>query len=247
MNWRNVDDDLPLTLKAEVWVGRNYVKVLILSFAVALLGIIFGFWGMSRNSSAVENLARTIAYMSDRVVVVTPDGRVAQIEKSELNQELLRIYLRNFVLSNLIFDKFSFVSGNTYAPSFEKILRYSEQVKRVLDMGAFAKGNPQGFRNYKATINYLWSLGRADELPEVIRPVAVVSEEFKYADRQFIYKADVDVAVSFFTTKKEWKAMRGTYTVEIAGYFSPLKGTPANPFGMKITNLKIVPIKKPRT
>ncbi len=249
MNWRNIDDRLPATLKAEVWVGRNFVKVIIASLVIALLGLLYGFYGSSKNSEAIQTLARAVAQMSNKVVVLTPDGRVAQIEKADLNQEQLKLYLENFVLTNLVFDKFSFISNKIYAPSAKKIPSYSSQVKRVLKMKLFDKKHPQGFKNYRATVEYLWSLGKADQLPELVKPIDTIDEDFRYnpQTREFTYKIKFRVAVTFFTPRKEWKTARGIYSVEIAGYFNPLMGIPTNPFGMKLTYVKIEPVKKPKT
>lgn len=248
MNWKSIDDRLPPSLKAEVWVGRNFVKVLIGSFLIAVMGLLFGLYASKKNNDAIMVLSQALAEMSNKVVVLTPDGRVAQIEKSTLNQEQLKIYLYSFVLTNLVFDKFSFMRDKIYAPNPDKIPSYSDQVGRALKMSLFDKKRPQGFRNFRATVEYLWSLGKADQLPEIVKPIGVEEEEFRYnpQTREFTYRVRLVVAVTYFTVKKEWKTAKGSYTVELAGYFNPLMGIPTNPFGMKLTYLKIEPVKKPR-
>ena len=248
MNWRDIDEKAPFSLKAEVWVGRNYIKILAGSIAIAVLGLLYGFWASGRNSDAVETLAKALAQMSNKVIVLTPDGRVAQVEKADLNRRHLELYLENFVLTNLVFDKFSFFKGRIYAPSFEKVPAYSSKVKRILEMGVFDRKNPQGYKNFKAVVEYLWSLGKADQLPEIIKPLEIEDKEFRYdpSSRSFVYRISLSVSVTYFTRRKKWEVAKGKYGIELAGYFNPLLGTPANPFGMKLTHLKIEPIKKPR-
>lgn len=228
-----IDSELPLDKKAEIWVGRHYKHILIFSLGFSFLTLILSFFLVSRIESTLIKQSEIIRNISSKVVFVSPDGRVAVMEKNDVTNPAIKNYLRDF-LRNIIVSGFDFKNAGI---TNEKDVLKLEKINNI--MSYFTESARNNLTTY---LVYTYRMFQADKLPEIIYISGFSddreNEEFIMQNNQFIYNVNIRVATFFVLAGKWWKN-EDKVVVFMKGKFDISKAEFKNPFGLIIEQFEV--------
>jgi len=229
-----------LAYRVERFVARNWVKVFSWMFAAVIALVFVSVYSQISASRQIEKMEKILHDHLNKVLVATPDGRIVAVAREEVNAQFLRAQIRLFVMNYLILDKFDLGGEAGRFPGSFKELLQQENIRMLFDFV-----DESAKKQFVSYLKYLYSLALADKLPEVIRPVNVSDEKYNVEGNQFTYEGVYDCVLVYVDVSQQWVQAAGRIKVALEGYFMPEKGSEVNPYGLRITKLKVSYVKKP--
>lgn len=228
-----VDDKLPYDLKVRAWMGRHFKHVFIASALLSVLSLLILLITVVRYTATVQAQANAIKNLTSRVIVVRADGKVAALETQELTQSYLSYVLRDLVLNYLPLSGFDF---DAVGGEFQEV----SKIPKVARMLAHFDRELGGVGGYRAYLEFLHSLYKANNLPEVVwvGSLSELSEDMRYQDRKFEYVARVPLN-TFYAKYQRWNRGSGTLEVYLQGVVDLSKSTQENPMGVFFTKVEV--------
>lgn len=228
-----VDKNIPQDLKVRAWVGRHFKQVLLASFFLSGLSLVLLMIVVVKLGNTLNEQAKAIQNLSSRVVVVRADGKVASLETEQLSQDYLVRNLRDILFNYLILSAFDLrdTGGQMEAVvKLRKVERMSQHFSKELG----------GVEGYRAYLEYLISLFKANNLPEVIwvGDMSAFTDRIRYQDGKFTYAARVPLN-TFYARFQQWNAGTGSMEVYAEGLVDISKSTPENPLGIYFTRFEV--------
>ena len=232
------DSSLPLHLRFESWMGRHAKHVFIASVALALITVSWNSCTVSLLSRTITEQSKVIQNLSDKVVFVSADGRVAELEKQPVGAEAVRYFLRN------VAEKFII---SAYELKYNSVTNEKDmyRIDKVQYLAPMIEDNSPAARQFFAYLKTLFASYNAGTLPEFyyIGGISGESESMMYQDGKFTYSVSIPVTL-LYVARGRWNRAEGNVKVDIKGVIDLKKGTPKNPLGVGITYLKIsIPLK----
>lgn len=232
---KRIDDRLPSDLKVKVWVANNYKQILIFSMAVVILSLLLSLFAVVRSARIVEKNFQIIQNLSNKVIFVRADGKVAILEKEPLSEQALRYVLRDLVINKVIVSASEIL--NNGITRFEDLDRLPK-VKLLVD-NYFEKGS-SGMKSYLAYLDTIWRQYVADNLPEYVQTPSLSGMEERIAVQGDAFSYEVSLPVEYvYAYAMSWRQGKGNVQVRISGRINLANGSPENPFGIQITNLEV--------
>ena len=235
MRKERTDQNLSFDIKAKVWIGEHFKQILIASFTVVILSLVYVFYATSKYASIMEYQSRAVENMANKVLVLSPDGRVLQLAKKELSEYYALGILRNMVLSELLLDGNDF---RLYNVMEVKEVDKNPKIKQMLNY--FDDTKSDAYRSYFAYLETVFALYKQDNLPEWIRPVlnGNQKEEIRADGKRFIYRVMIPVEV-FYVMNGQWRQGQGFVNVYVKGEFISERSTENNPLGLTLIELRV--------
>lgn len=232
---KRIDDRLPTDLKVKVWVANNFKQILIFSMGIVALSLILVLFTILRATSVVEKNYEVIRNLSNKVIFVRADGKVAILEKEPLSEQTLKFVIRDLVIHKIILSA-SEIMGSGVA-KFEDLDKI-EKV-RILVENYFEK-DTQGYRDYLAYLDFIWRQYVADNLPEYVQTPSLTEMEERIVTQGESFSYEVAVPVEYvYAYAMDWRQGKGTIKVRLTGKVNLAYGSPENPFGIKIERLEV--------
>ena len=229
-----VDAELPLDVRVRNWVATNYKHILVFSMLLSMVSVLGAFFVVIRSQSIMATQNRIIHNLSDKVIFVRADGRVAVLEKAPLGEQTLRYVLRDLVANKVVLS-----AMDIYTQGVSELKKMDKVPKVKVLLGYFDKDSP-GYSGYIAYLSTILSSYIANNLPEVIQPVfnEYFAEDLRYQDGQFDYTVVLPVVYTYALAQR-WNTASGSIRVRLMGRINLPDGTPENPFGIKIESFKV--------
>jgi hypothetical protein len=235
------DGDLPLHLRFQAWMGRHAKHVFIASVSLALITVSWHSCTVARLSKTISEQSKVIQNLSDKVVFVSADGRVAELEKQPVGAEAVRYYLRN-VAEKLIISAFDLKYGGV---TQEKDMY---KLPKVIYVAPLIEDKTAAEKQFFAYLKTIFESYNSGTLPEIyyIGAIPAQGEVIMYQDGKFSYSVTIPVTL-LYVAKGRWNQAVGNVKVEMKGRIDLKKGTPKNPLGVGINYLRVSIPLKPRT
>lgn len=235
------DSDLPLHLRFQAWMGRHAKHVFIASVSLALITVTWHSCTVARLSRTIAEQSKVIQNLSDKVVFVSADGRVAELEKQPVGAEAVRYYLRG-VAEKFIISAFDLkYAGVNQERDLYRLQKVQYVAPLILDRTPAA-------RQFFAYLKTVFASYNAGTLPEIyyIGAIDNQAESILYQDGKFSYSVTIPVTI-LYVYKGRWNQGAGNVKVVMKGRVDLKKGTPKNPLGVGIEELKVAIPLKPRS
>ena len=234
MSVKRVDSELPLDLKVKVWIANHFKHILFFSMFLALASVIFVFVMSFRFTSLVATQSKVIENLSNKVIFVRADGKVAILEKEPVSEQTIRYVLRDIVISYVPVSAFDFKYSGVN--KWEEIRR----LWKVNKMMNYIDIETPALNGYRAYLEYVFRLYVADKLPEVIQipNLEEMHERLFYENGKFEYEVKLPVLVQYVYARKV-RTAKGRISVYMKGDIDLRRGTPENPFGIRLTDFKV--------
>ncbi len=224
-------ENVPQDKVVENFVARHFKHILIFSLGVSFFTFAFSSCNVKKQSEIIQKQEEIISNLSNKVIFVRPDGKVAVLDKEPISDNALKYIIRDISLNLVPLTAFD-LRGITKVEDLMNI----EKFKRVL---AYLSDNGKaGYKAYRDTIISYYNAGK---LPEVILSYdySKMSENIIYKDGKFVYKLYVPVEFMYVSPSMKWETGVGDYEIELSGSLNLPDGTPENPFGIKIDEFKV--------
>jgi len=227
------DERLRKDVLMEAWIGRHWKQVFFFTVFIILMCVIWVSLTMRNASIAIRNQSEVIKNLSTKVLVVTPDGRVANVALSNVQEQTVAYVLRGIFMQNVVISGFDMEDVVDECRDMGKL----RKVRKLLSMA-----DKEGRKGMLAFFKSVYSYWKAGKLPEVIYLVPLTEgsgrEVIKYQDGRFYYRLIFPVRV-FFVQNQVWRKGTGVIDVEAKGRVNPLKGSVDNPWGIQIHWFKV--------
>jgi len=232
---KRIDDKLPTELKVKVWIANNFKQILIFSMAVVILSLLLSLFAVVRSARIVEKNFQIIQNLSNKVIFVRADGKVAILEKEPISEQVLKYVLRELVIHKIILSASEVLgSGVTKFEDFDKI----EKVKLLLEN--YFEKDSQGYKDYLAYLDFIWRQYVADNLPEYVQTPSLTGMEERIITQGESFSYEVSVPVEYvYAYAMNWRQGKGVIKVRLTGKVNLAYGSPENPFGIKIERLEV--------
>jgi hypothetical protein len=239
-------ENIPLTLKAQFWLGENYKLILLGSLLFALISANTVLISLLTKENQIKLCQQTLYKMANKVLVLTPDKRIANVVLSDIKPKAIKYYfddkVTNFVISKLCI----LGENNSFPTDYTQIPEYCYNAKKVLNSGLLSE---QGKETYMLALKGIYTLAKLDKLPEIIKPQDVESQAYitkKGNVLYYKYVASIKSLVKYIPlgSNRLYQAI-GYYKIVLIGRINPEKGDIHNPFGVVIDYIKLEPPLKP--
>jgi len=252
------DSDLQAKYKLVVAaVDRNVRKNIIIYFGIFVIIELYDSYRGMKQSEIIEKMTTTVAESYRGVVGLTTDGRVINIDKTQVDAEnlkaiILRTLRDNFIVSRKELTKNYSVSN---LQTEEDVLRNSPRLQAAFDdyiwLGdpatlspedlAFQKESTQYFMSY---IGWLLINFNTNNLPHFITITDAVTTDFKPDKNKFGIRLQLPCQTQSVDNAGRQIDQYGVSEIYAEGMFDITKRTATNPFGLKIIlkDMKIVQI-----
>lgn len=232
---KRVDERLPADIKIKVWIANHYKQILIFSMTISLMSLLISFFSINRAMKSIEKNHQIIQNLSNKVIFVRADGKVAILEKEPLSEQSLKYVLRDLVINKVIISASDIIENNI--PKFENMDKIPKV--QLLISNYFEQGS-QGYRSYLAYLDTIWRLYKGDNLPEYIQTPSLSGMEERIVVQEGIFTYQALIPVQYvYAFAQAWRQATGTVEIKIQGKTDLAEGNPENPFGIKITNMEV--------
>lgn len=237
-DWKN----LPPSLRVYLWIGKNYKVFLITSFLLPVIALSLIFFVYSLKEKEKLYLSKSIENLSNKVLLLYPNGQVAYLYLSNLKPEAVKSFLDDVAINYLVWGKICLFKNGNFPLSWQGIPKYCPKVSFFLKSNLLSNA---GKYTYFQALKGIFALAKADELPEVIKPERI-SSDIKIFKKNgvlfFLYNASVKTYLEYVKLGETQKYYgEGIYKIEMSGIVDPEKGNMSNPFGVKINSISLTP------
>jgi len=241
------DYKLPFSYRVKVWAYRNFPLVVLLTLANVLFGLFIVLVVILIKSSEIKMLVRGIEALSNKVIVVSTDGKVVEVQKAKVSTEVLKMAVRSVIEHYLMIDMLWFTNGKYDLRNYPYELNEETAFKINKLKSAWEELiDPAGRGDFKSFVLYLHAMGMQGRLPFSLKATSyndkvVASLENKtYKNFQvYEYNGDIDVIAVFYVSKTgNWETTSSKISFKLEFYINPLEGTVNNPMGVKIINMQ---------
>lgn len=227
-----LDDNLPLDVRMEGWIGRHWKQVLFFSLGIVFITTIWANYNISGLKSALENQSKAMEALAKRVIVSAPDGRVTILETVDIPDSYILFVLRDVLNRYLIYSSFELTHQRI------KSAKELGEMEKVKIFATYYCGNDRSLKQFQAFLSTIWKAYKDGVLPEVIYSTGRLGEErFKIERNKFYYTVKLPVYVYVV---KDGKWQRGETYIDfvLEGIIDLTKNSPYNPWGIKFTDIK---------
>lgn len=240
-----------LNFKCEQFFGKNW-KYIAIFIAITML---IGAWELNYISSKINKLEQVVLENNEKVVLTTSDGRAIKVTKEPLKAEYLKQFATSTYINNLIVSR-SQLTNNFQQVQFKdyrEVMDNVPQIRNILinfidyknDKEKNIEINQIAVGDLRAYVQWLISATAQDKLPEYISIKDYSVEKYEYLDNKFDIEIIIKVvAQSYIIAENQYKAQQGNFKIISSGTFDLQKSNDINPYGLRITRLKIQPITK---
>lgn len=221
----------------EAWIGRHWKQVMIVCLVLVLLTVIWSMVNVSGLKSTMYRQSIAIENLSKRVIIASPDGRVAIIQTVEIPDSYIILILRDIISRFLVFSSFEIqtVSQN----DANKLTEYD----KVKDFAVYFCETQKCKNDYKAFLNSLWASYKNGLLPEVVYTGSKVQETYKVQDKNFYYTLALPVT-AYIVKEGKWIKSEEIVNFVLEGKIDLQQSVDKNPWGVKISSFKAtIPVK----
>lgn len=225
-------DDVNKEKMVEGWFSRHWKQILFFCLGFCLLTVMWSMWNIRGLKNAIEHQAKAIDSLAKRVIIATPDGRVAILQTVDPPISYVNLVVRNFVLNHLIFGGLEI---QNVARNDINAFKNWEKVY----LGVMHCETEECKRLYEGFLSAVWNSYIDGVLPEIVYvKMTQLEETFKVQDKEFVYSGRIPVKI-FFVRQGAWRQAEAHVDVELAGKIDFSRATPENPWGLRFRTLKV--------
>ncbi len=219
-------ENVPPDKLAENFVARHYKHILIVSLTISFFTFVFASCNINKQSKIIQSQAQIISNLSNKVIFVRPDGKVAVLDKEPLSDNALRYILRDLSLNYVPLTAFD-LKNVVKIEDFMNVEKFRKILNFLSDSGK------SGYKSYRDLIISYFNAG---QLPEIIisYDYSKMSENIVYNNGNFKYRLSIPVYYMYVSPSMKWETGTGDFEIELDGSLDLSQGTPENPFGIKI-------------
>ncbi|TEY00718.1 hypothetical protein [Campylobacter sp. US33a] len=230
--------------KCEQFFGKNWKYV---GFFVGF-SLLFVVIQINSMKNSIKDLEKTVADNNGKVVLTTTDGRAIRVIKEPIKAEYLKQFAVSTMVNNFVVSRAQ-LTNNFTKPNFKD---YNDVLTTVPSLGTFLKNfvnieDKQAVGEFRAYLQWLISAVAQDKLPEYISIRDYSIDKYEYNGNSFNIEISIKViAQSYIIALNEYANNQGIIKIGAKGNFNLEKATDINPYGFRLTNLKISPVIKPK-
>lgn len=242
---------------ALAFLERNVLKNVQFYFLSFLFLFAWGELNRSSQNTILEKIRQDNLDSNSKVIGLTTDGRVIGIEKTQLDAANLQVVVARAIRDNFIVGRRELTKNYTVSnfQNVEDLLNNSDRLKSAFSnyiyMGEPATLNEEDRKfqgeaanYYTSYLKYLLMSLNENNLPHFISVTDMTVVQFVPDKNKFTIRLQLPCQTESVGNDGKVISQYGVNEIYAEGVFDVAKGTPENPFGLKIIpkEMKIVEI-----
>ncbi|KAJ9816209.1 hypothetical protein QR412_06175 [Campylobacter jejuni] len=233
-----------LSFKCEQFFGKNWKYV----FFFVCFCLIVMTWQINSMNSSISDLKQVVADNNGKVVLTTTDGRAIRVIKEPIKAEYLKQFAVSTIVNNFVISRAQ-LTNNFTKPNFKDYNDVLQTVPslKTLFVNFIDTKDKQSVGDFRAYLQWLISAVAQDKLPEYISIKDYSVDKYEY--NQNIFNMTVSIKVisqNYIIALNEYSNNQGVITVTAKGSFDLQRANDINPYGLRIKELSINPVTKPK-
>ncbi|EEU7469631.1 hypothetical protein HEJ31_000521 [Campylobacter jejuni] len=233
-----------LSFKCEQFFGKNWKYV----FFFVCFCLIVMTWQINSMNSSISDLKQVVADNNGKVVLTTTDGRAIRVIKEPIKAEYLKQFAVSTIVNNFVISRAQ-LTNNFTKPNFKDYNDVLQTVPslKTLFVNFIDTKDKQSIGDFRAYLQWLISAVAQDKLPEYISIKDYSVDKYEYNQNTFNMTVSIKViSQNYIIALNEYSNNQGVITVTAKGSFNLERATDINPYGLRISELAINPVTKPK-
>ncbi|EOG8842717.1 hypothetical protein ACLKHP_001697 [Campylobacter jejuni] len=233
-----------LSFKCEQFFGKNWKYV----FFFVCFCLIVMTWQINSMNSSISDLKQVVADNNGKVVLTTTDGRAIRVIKEPIKAEYLKQFAVSTIVNNFVISRAQ-LTNNFTKPNFKDYNDVLQTVPslKTLFVNFIDTKDKQSVGDFRAYLQWLISAVAQDKLPEYISIKDYSVDKYEYNQNTFNMTVSIKViSQNYIIALNEYSNNQGVITVTAKGNFDLQRASDTNPYGLRIKELSINPVTKPK-
>ncbi|MFY4691166.1 hypothetical protein ACOTVD_09020 [Campylobacter jejuni] len=233
-----------LSFKCEQFFGKNWKYV----FFFVCFCLIVMTWQINSMNSSISDLKQVVADNNGKVVLTTTDGRAIRVIKEPIKAEYLKQFAVSTIVNNFVISRAQ-LTNNFTKPNFKDYNDVLQTVPslKTLFVNFIDTKDKQSIGDFRAYLQWLISAVAQDKLPEYISIKDYSVDKYEYNQNTFDMTVSIKViSQNYIIALNEYSNNQGVITVTAKGSFNLERANDINPYGLRISELAINPVTKPK-
>ncbi|EOF7244729.1 hypothetical protein ACK0U1_001595 [Campylobacter jejuni] len=233
-----------LSFKCEQFFGKNWKYV----FFFVCFCLIVMTWQINSMNSSISDLKQVVADNNGKVVLTTTDGRAIRVIKEPIKAEYLKQFAVSTIVNNFVISRAQ-LTNNFTKPNFKDYNDVLQTVPslKTLFVNFIDTKDKQSIGDFRAYLQWLISAVAQDKLPEYISIKDYSVDKYEYNQNTFNMTVSIKViSQNYIIALNEYSNNQGVITVTAKGSFNLERANDINPYGLRISELAINPVTKPK-
>ncbi|EAJ2975631.1 hypothetical protein I7007_001286 [Campylobacter jejuni] len=233
-----------LSFKCEQFFGKNWKYV----FFFVCFCLIVMTWQINSMNSSISDLKQVVADNNGKVVLTTTDGRAIRVIKEPIKAEYLKQFAVSTIVNNFVISRAQ-LTNNFTKPNFKDYNDVLQTVPslKTLFVNFIDTKDKQSVGDFRAYLQWLISAVAQDKLPEYISIKDYSVDKYEYNQNTFNMTVSIKViSQNYIIALNEYSNNQGVITVTAKGSFDLQRASDTNPYGLRIKELSINPVTKPK-
>ncbi len=223
-------------------INNKIRKIYNLTLVAVILNILFSIIFVFIYFSSINRSLKVLTYLNkkyaSKVLVVTPDGRILEISKQDLNLDLIIPYIKLILKNYFIYDKRILTSNFEESfSSFEDFIKFLKNEGIYENLKVF-------FASKNELKKYIKMLYIA--LPKMVDEIIVdkINLNIEKDKKGYLLVTGVVKAIAnvYNVEKDAYDSYKTEAKIKLKAIINPLYGSEKNPFGFKIIKIERMPI-----